>query len=47
MAEYWHQIFSFIQDPLLGFWKTMLGWPVIGDILSWLEVTIGRGATPL
>ena len=47
VAEFWHSIFSFIQDPLLDFWKSLLGVPGLGAVLSFLEETFGRGATPL
>ena len=47
IATFWNSIFGFIQEPLLPFWKGLLGVPGLGAILSFFEETFGRGATPL
>ena len=47
VAEFWHELFGFIQNPLLDFWKGLLGVPGLGDALKFFEEVFGRGATPL
>ncbi|MCL2107522.1 MAG: hypothetical protein FWH26_10765 [Oscillospiraceae bacterium] len=47
LAECWHEIFGGVQDCLMPAWLWLLELPVIGTILSFLETTFGRGATPL
>jgi len=47
IATYWNQLAGPLQTQLMPFWKTLLGLPVIGDALKWIEETLGRGATPL
>ena len=45
MADFWFSITSWIQEPLAGFWATIIDWPIIGAILRFLEEAIGRGPT--
>jgi hypothetical protein len=45
IANFWHMLFSFIQDPAAGFWSDLLNVRGIGNILKWFEETLGRGAT--
>jgi hypothetical protein len=49
VADFWHSVFGFIQDQegVVALWKSLLAVPGIGWLLSFLEVTFGRGATPL
>ena len=41
----WYWITRFIQDPLAGFWGSLINVPILGAILAFFEETFGRGAT--
>ena len=45
MADFWYIMTGWIQEPLAGFWATIIDWPFIGTILRFLEELIGRGPT--
>ena len=45
IANFWHMLFGFIQDPMAGFWNDLLNVRVRGDALKFFEETFGRGAT--
>ena len=44
IGDFWYQITGFIQDLdfMQGIWETLIGLPVIGTILGFLEATFGR-----
>ena len=44
-ADAWYYLTWWIQDPLAGFWRTLVSTPFIGTILAFWEATFGRGLT--
>ncbi|MCL1951884.1 MAG: hypothetical protein FWF60_03565 [Oscillospiraceae bacterium] len=45
IANFWHTLFGWLQDPAAGLWNDLLGVRVIGPVLSFFETFFGRGAT--
>jgi len=44
-AEWWYALTWWIQDPLAGFWTTLVNIPVLGAVLLFFETYFGRGPT--
>jgi len=44
VADVWYWITWWIQDPLAGFWQTLVNSP-IGIVFRFWEETFGRGPT--
>ena len=44
IGDFWYSITGFIQDLefMQSIWNTLIGLPIIGDILKFFEATFGR-----